>query len=173
MIKRILTVLSMLVMLAGCSTTSQITYGDQARFAKPNMRIDKILTPAGVDGTVKELFMLQAEFIGADGKPLPFQDARGNVVTVFRTIETANSLPFVREFILGTSPGAAVAFINGRSARSVADIGKCGPGANCGTVNNISTSSAAQSLSQTQLDVTASTGGLPCARANNCAALGN
>ena len=171
---RLVMAMCTLVVLAGCaSTRDTVTAGDQARFVQPNMRIDKILMPSGVDGTVKEMYMLQAEFKGVDGKPIPFRDQHGNMTTVFRTIETANSLPFVREFILGVSPGAAVAFINGRAARSVAEKGQCADGANCGTVINTQANSVSESLSQNQNTIKVNAGTLPCARTNSCGNLGN
>jgi len=176
-VARFVVALCTLVVLAGCASTSVTKSGDQARFAEPNMRIDKILSPAGLDGTVKELYMLQAEFVGVDGEPLTFRDASGNLSTVFRTIETSNSLPFVREFILGVSPVAAVAFINGRTARSVAEKGACGAGSVCpgATVVNNQLSSVAQAVNENKvgIDVNAGMGSLPCARTNTCAKLGD
>jgi hypothetical protein len=121
-----------LTVLGGCATnvTKSVTSGDMSRLHAPNFRMDTILMGAALDGTVEELKVFQLEYVDAAGKPVVFYNDKGVAVTVLRWHETARSLPFTREFVLGLSPGAAVAFINGRTARRVAQEGckeDCGP----------------------------------------------
>lgn len=164
-IVRLLLALMLSALFAGCATKASTTMGDVSRLSEPNMRIDKILMPAGVDGTVQELYVFQLQYKGSDGKPIMYRDAAGNMTDVIRWHETARSLPFVREFILGASPGAAVAFINGRTARRVAEIGRCPEGSHCGDLTVVSANAENINQNRVQVGVNA---GLPCAAAGTC-----
>lgn len=66
--------------------------------------------------------------------------------------------------------GTGAAFINGNTARSVAEKGKCPPGANCGTVNNISATAAADAKSKGEQNTTVKVGnGDACVAGKPCA----
>lgn len=164
-IVRLLLALMLSAVFTGCATKASITMGDTSRLFEPNMRIDKILVPAVVDGTVQELYVFQLQYKGGDGKLVMYRDSAGNMTDTIRWHETARSLPFVREFILGASPGAAVAFINGRTARRVAEIGRCPEGSYCGDLTMVSANAVAEQSQRSQVGVNA---GLPCAATNSC-----
>lgn len=171
-IKRLITFLALLggLMLAGCANLAgEATLGDASRLYKPNARIDKLGTVAALDGTIQELYLFQVEWIGVDGKPYVFKDKDGNLTTVLRWQETARSLPFAREMVLGMSPGVAVALINKRAAENVAEIGKCAQGANCGTVFNNQVASVAEAVTQNTINDTSKVNiGVGCMAAGTC-----
>jgi hypothetical protein len=68
---------------------------------------------------------------------------------------------------VGVMGGTGAAVVNGDTARSVAEKGKCGPGANCGTVFNNQVQSLAEALNdnKVKIGVTSGSGVAPACEA--------
>ncbi len=132
-------------LLGACAAPSKRQeYGDTSRMFDVNMQMDKMMMRSGgIDGTDQEMISFQIEYVNKATKlPYMFKDEFGNATPILKFWETARDAPFVQKLALTMAPATFVAYLNGRTARSVADKcpdGKCGPSfsSNNSTVINV------------------------------------
>lgn len=162
-------VLLVSLFVGGCASTSAIhtnAKGEKVEFQDDDMYVSFVRIS---DGFSHEATLVRARWREIDpmtGKPTTWQ----------QYVELIKGSTFWREFALVASPATAVAFINGRTGRSIADKSSCRDG-NCppGMLlqNNNLVQSEANSGSVTDVRVDTQVGSrLPCATTNSCTSTG-
>ena len=125
-------------LLGACASSGKRQeYGDTSRMYDVNVQVDKVMMRSGgVDGTDQEMYAFQIEFVSKLTKqPYLFKDEHGNSVSVMKFWETARDAPFVQKMLLSATPAVLTSYLNGRTARSVAEKG-CPDGKSCAPVVN-------------------------------------